>query len=77
MSPQSLVGERTSSRDWHFRLGPFQATTHTINHFQPPLISKNKLPFCTAYSQVKTHALPRPSSPSRSNVSFDLLFLDV
>lgn len=65
MSPHSLLGERTSSHDWHLRLGnpSSQATTHTINHFQLPVISEGN-PFCIAHSQVKTHALRHPPSSS-------------
>lgn len=79
ISPQAYVGLRTTAQLWHSMLGhPCPCTTSLIlRQYSLPLSTSTSLQHCFAYTLAKAHALPHPSSPSRSSYPFQLLFFDV
>lgn len=74
-----LIGERTSSQIRHSSLGhpSPRITSLTIQKFHLHVTKKSTTSFCAACSKAKSHALPHPSSPSRSQHPFQLLFLNM
>lgn len=78
-SKQALIGERTSSQIWHSWLGhpSPRIIAFTIRQFQLLVTTKDTVSPCSACLHAKSHALPHPSSSTRSTQPFQLLFLDI
>jgi hypothetical protein len=79
-SPAAYIGERTSTDQWHKRLGhpSTRIVQQVTSHFKLP-VSSNKLStsVCNACQLGKSHCLPFSSSPSVSNFPIELVFCDV
>jgi len=78
-SPTALLGERTSTEQWHKCLGhpALRTVKHVISKFSLPVSSNKSAASCASCQQAKAHQLPFPTSSSIFARPLELLFSNV
>ena len=78
-SPHALLGERTSTANWHLHLSHpnFRIVCQVLSKFQLPISTNKNLVMCSACSQAKSHQLSFSSSTIVASRPLELLFSDV